>query len=66
RPGARVIVDLERQLVVGPDGGNHRFEIDAYRKRCLLEGLDELGFTLGCRAEIEAFERGRAETTPWL
>ena len=66
QPGARVVVDLEQQLVVGPDGSLHRFEIDAFRKQCLLKGLDELGFTLGYRAEIEALENSRMETTPWL
>jgi 3-isopropylmalate/(R)-2-methylmalate dehydratase small subunit len=66
RPGARVAVDLEGQLVVGPDGGSHRFEIDAFRKHCLLKGVDELGFTLGYRGEIEALEQSRMATTPWL
>jgi 3-isopropylmalate/(R)-2-methylmalate dehydratase small subunit len=65
RPGAHVVVDLERQLVVAPDGENHGFAIDAFRQHCLLNGLDELGFTLGHAADIDAFERGRA-ATPWL
>jgi len=66
RPGAHVVVDLDGQLVAGPDGAGYRFEIDAFRKHCLLKGVDELGFTLGYRAEIEALERTRVETTPWL
>jgi 3-isopropylmalate/(R)-2-methylmalate dehydratase small subunit len=57
RPGAHVIVDLESQEAVGPDGQPFRFEIDGFRKHCLLKGIDELDFTLGHRAEIEAFER---------
>ncbi|MGH6799707.1 MAG: 3-isopropylmalate dehydratase small subunit [Roseiarcus sp.] len=65
-PGARVAVDLEQQQVIGSDGRSHRFEIDAFRKDCLLKGIDELNFTLGHRAEIEAFERSHRETTPWL
>ncbi len=64
-PGVHVVVDLEQQLVAGPDGATHRFEIDAFRKHCLLNGLDELGFTLGHAADIDAFERRRA-ATPWL
>jgi 3-isopropylmalate/(R)-2-methylmalate dehydratase small subunit len=60
RPGAHVVVDLEGQQVVGPDGRAHSLEIDAFRKHCLLKGIDELDFTLGHRADIEAFERKQA------
>jgi 3-isopropylmalate/(R)-2-methylmalate dehydratase small subunit len=66
RPGARVTVDLVAQLVTGPDGISHHFEIDSYRKECLLKGIDELDFTLARRAEIDAFERRLATATPWL
>ncbi len=66
RPGAHVVVDLAQQQVIAPDGGSHRFEIDAFRKHCLLQGVDELGYTLGHRAEIDVFERERAGSTPWL
>jgi 3-isopropylmalate/(R)-2-methylmalate dehydratase small subunit len=66
KPGARITVDLASQQVIGPDGTSHRFEIDAYRKECLLKGIDELDFTLARRAEIDAFERRLAEATPWL
>jgi 3-isopropylmalate/(R)-2-methylmalate dehydratase small subunit len=66
RPGAHIVVDLEQQQVIAPDGSSHRFELDAFRKHCLLTGVDELGYTLGHRAEIDAFERDRAATTPWL
>jgi 3-isopropylmalate/(R)-2-methylmalate dehydratase small subunit len=65
-PGARIVVDLERQHMIGPNGETHRFEIDAYRKHCLLKGIDELDFTLAHRAEIEAFEHSQGERTPWL
>jgi len=64
RPGAHIVVDLERQEVVGPDGKPHRFEIDPFRRDCLLKGVDELDFTLGFRGEIEAFEK-RQEMS-WL
>ena len=66
RPGARVVVDLERQQVIGPDGRAYGFEIDPFRKHCLLRGIDELDFTLGHRADIEAFERSHGNETPWL
>jgi len=65
-PGAHVIVDLDDQQVIGPDARPCRFEIDAFRKHCLLKGVDELEFTLGHRAEIEAHERAQAGSLPWL
>jgi 3-isopropylmalate/(R)-2-methylmalate dehydratase small subunit len=66
RPGARVVVDLERQQVIGPDGRPLGFEIESFRKHCLLAGIDELDFTLRHRADIEAFERDQRSATPWL
>jgi 3-isopropylmalate/(R)-2-methylmalate dehydratase small subunit len=66
QPGAHLVVDLEQQQVIGPDGRSYGFDIDAFRRHCLLNGLDELGFTLGYRAKIEAYERGCMTTTPWL
>jgi 3-isopropylmalate/(R)-2-methylmalate dehydratase small subunit len=60
QPGLHVSVDLETQTVATPDGVSHRFEIDAYQKRCLMEGLDELGYTLTQLDRIEAFERNYA------
>jgi 3-isopropylmalate/(R)-2-methylmalate dehydratase small subunit len=56
-PGARIAIDLPAQTVTGPDGEVHSFDIDPFAKHCLLEGLDELGFTLGLEDEIAAFER---------
>jgi 3-isopropylmalate/(R)-2-methylmalate dehydratase small subunit len=56
-PGARVRVDLPAQTVAFPDGQEHGFDIDPFAKHCLLEGVDELGFTLGFEEEIAAFER---------
>jgi 3-isopropylmalate/(R)-2-methylmalate dehydratase small subunit len=63
-PGARVQVDLPAQTVAFPDGQVHGFDIDPFAKHCLLEGVDELGFTLGFEEEIAAFERrmGRENT----
>ena len=60
RPGLEIAVDLEAQTVAIPgsrEGIPHRFEIDAYRKKCLLSGLDELGYTLTQLDKIESFER---------
>jgi 3-isopropylmalate/(R)-2-methylmalate dehydratase small subunit len=55
-PGTRVSVDLEAQTVAGP-GGTHRFDIAPFARRCLLDGVDELGFTLGQLDQVAAFER---------
>jgi 3-isopropylmalate/(R)-2-methylmalate dehydratase small subunit len=57
RPGATVAIDLPAQTVTAPDGAVHTFEIDPFAKHCLLEGVDELAFTLGFEEEIAAFER---------
>ena len=56
RPGARIAVDLPAQEVVAPDGSVHAFDVDAFSKHCLLEGLDEISYTLTLLPEIEAFE----------
>jgi 3-isopropylmalate/(R)-2-methylmalate dehydratase small subunit len=56
-PELEVTVDLQAQTVSLPNGPVHRFEIDPYRKHLLLNGLDELGFTLGQLDRIEAFEQ---------
>jgi 3-isopropylmalate/(R)-2-methylmalate dehydratase small subunit len=63
---ARITVDLENQTVTGSDGTAWPFEIDPFRKRCLLEGLDDIGLTLERSAAIDAFEAARAESRPWL
>jgi len=63
---ARVTIDLARQVVVRPNGEEIGFEIDPFRKRMLLEGLDEIGQTLQHAARIDGFERARREQQPWL
>jgi 3-isopropylmalate/(R)-2-methylmalate dehydratase small subunit len=65
-PGARMTVDLEAQRVVGPDGIADGFAIDPFRKRLLLEGLDEIGFTLSHQDEIATFERDYERALPWM
>jgi 3-isopropylmalate/(R)-2-methylmalate dehydratase small subunit len=66
--GANAIlsIDLEKQEITGPDGGRLRFEIEPFRKHCLLNGLDDIGLTLEKEADIAAFERRRAVAQPWL
>jgi 3-isopropylmalate/(R)-2-methylmalate dehydratase small subunit len=56
QPGARISVDLPRQVVRAPDGAEHAFEIDAFAKHCLVEGLDEISYTLSLLPAIEAYE----------
>jgi len=63
---AVVTVDLESQTITGPDGGEISFEIDPFRKHCLLNGLDDIGQTLQEEKKIEAYEEKRNLTQPWL
>ncbi len=64
-PGSTVTVDLPAQTVTGPDGVAHAFEVDPFRKQALLEGLDDLGFTLRHAAAIDAFEARHVAAWPW-
>jgi 3-isopropylmalate/(R)-2-methylmalate dehydratase small subunit len=66
RPGSTLTVDLETQTITGPDGASYRFEIDPFRKRALLEGLDEIGLTQTYADRIAAFEKTHAAEFPWL
>ena len=64
---ARMTVDLEKQTVTGSDGEVHGFEIDPFRKHCLLNGLDDIGLTAETAASaIDAYEARTAERRPWL
>jgi 3-isopropylmalate/(R)-2-methylmalate dehydratase small subunit len=63
---ATVTVDLEAQEIRGPDGGVITFEIDPFRKHCLLNGLDAVGLTLQKQDAIAAFEEKAAISRPWL
>ena len=63
---ARVTVDLENETVTAPDGERIAFEIDPFRRRCLLEGLDDIGLTLRKAAAIDAFEAERRARQHWL
>ena len=62
---AVLTVDLEAQEIRGPDGGAIPFEIDPFRKRCLMEGLDDIGLTLEKADAIDAFERSSQAQRPW-
>jgi 3-isopropylmalate/(R)-2-methylmalate dehydratase small subunit len=62
---ATLTIDLEAQEIRGPDGGVIRFDIDPFRKQCLLEGLDEIGLTLQKAAAIDSFEAKSAAARPW-
>ncbi len=66
QPGYRLKVDLAAQTVTTADGTVYPFSVDAFRKRCLLNGLDEIGLTLQYADEIRAYERRRKEQAPWL
>ena len=65
-PGYTLTIDLERQCVVKPDGTELAFEVQAFRKFCLLNGLDDIGLTLQKKDKIKAFEAERLATKPWL
>jgi 3-isopropylmalate/(R)-2-methylmalate dehydratase small subunit len=62
---ARLTVDLETQEIHGPDGGVIRFEIDTFRKHCLLNGLDHIGLTMNKADSIADYEARNAEARPW-
>ncbi len=59
-------IDLEKQEIKGPDGGTVHFEIDPFRKKCLLEGLDDIGLTLEKKSDIDDFEKKQRAAQPWL
>ncbi len=63
---ATVTVDLESQTITGPDGGEISFEVDAFRKHCLINGLDDIGQTMEKAASIDAFEAQAEQARPWV
>ena len=62
---ATLTVDLVNQVIKGPDGGEVSFDIDPFKKHCLLNGLDDIGLTLEKASEIAAFEAQNATARPW-
>ena len=65
-PGYKITVDLPRQVVVKPDGSELPFEVQAFRKYCLVNGFDDIGLTLRHQDKIKAFEAERLARMPWL
>jgi 3-isopropylmalate/(R)-2-methylmalate dehydratase small subunit len=65
-PGYRLTIDLERQVVTTPSGDAIGFDVEPFRKECLLGGLDDIGLTLRHADEIRAFEAERLLKQPWL
>jgi len=66
KPGVEMTVDLEQDVVIAPDGARHGFSLEPGRKRCLLEGLDDIRLTLQHDTAIAAFEQRRYGALPWL
>jgi 3-isopropylmalate/(R)-2-methylmalate dehydratase small subunit len=62
---ARMTIDLEAQTVTTSDGQNFQFEVDSFRKHCLLNGLDDIGLTLEKVSSIDSYEKTLATTRPW-
>ena len=63
---ARISVDLEEQTVSATDGTIFKFEVDAFKKHCLLNGLDDIGLTYQKIEAVDQFEKKQAKITPWL
>ena len=63
---ATLTVDLGNQKIFGPDGGEVSFEIDAFKKQCLLNGLDDIGLTMKNKDKIKNFEDQNKTSQPWL
>ncbi|MTH62932.1 3-isopropylmalate dehydratase small subunit [Paracoccus shanxieyensis] len=63
---ARITVDLENQTVTTSDGQSFPFEVDAFRKHCLLNGLDDIGLTMEKAANIDTYEAQMAQSRPWV
>ena len=65
-PGYRLLIDLPEQCVITPAGVRFGFEIEPFRKQCLLDGLDEISLTLEAAEQIRAYEQRRRQQQPWL
>ncbi|MBN8940347.1 MAG: 3-isopropylmalate dehydratase small subunit [Rhizobiales bacterium] len=63
---ATLTIDLERQEIRGPDGGTLKFEIDAFRKHCMMNGLDDIGLTMVKAKSIDDFEKTVGTARPWM
>lgn len=65
-PGAEITIDLPNQTVQGPDGKTDSFDVDPFRKECLIEGLDDIGLTLQREASITTYEGKIESGRPWV
>ncbi|WP_038208410.1 3-isopropylmalate dehydratase small subunit [Xenophilus azovorans] len=65
-PGYELTIDLDRQVVVKPDGEEIAFEVQPFRRYCLMNGLDDIGLTLRHKDKIKAYEAERLAAKPWL
>ncbi len=63
---AIISIELEKQEIKGPDGGTVTFEVDAFRKQCLLNGWDDIGLTLRNEDKVTSFEQQQKTQTPWI
>ena len=63
---ARISVDLEGQTVTSSDGQSYAFEVDAFRKHCMMNGLDDIGLTLEKAPSIDSFEKAAVDLRPWV
>ncbi len=63
---ARITVNLEDQVVVGADGTEYPFELDAFKKHCLINGLDDIGLTMEKSSAIDEFEKSAETARPWV
>jgi 3-isopropylmalate/(R)-2-methylmalate dehydratase small subunit len=62
---ATLSIDLEAKEIRGPDGGMIKFDLDDFKRHCLLNGLDDIGLTLEKAAAIDSFEKRNASARPW-
>ena len=64
--GYQLTVDLEKQQVISPSGKSYAFDVDEFRKHCLLNGLDDIGLTLQQADSIKAYEENAKQSRPWV
>ncbi len=63
---ATLTIDLENQVIKGPDGGEVAFEVDPFKKKCLIEGLDDIGLSMEKIGNVDKFEKGMEAERPWV
>ena len=63
---ARIEIDLESQTITSSDGDVFSFEVDAFKKHCLMNGLDDIGLTMEKAASIDSFEATASQSRPWV